>query len=111
MASSKKVQALTAAAVSTELVIRSLESSEKASELLDGAVGVSPELKQVEAALALVEEEMEILPKPNSSPKDRLEKLREQAVKKPPASDSSFWRLGDMIGGLMGGFTKSMGGG
>lgn len=111
MVSSKKVKNLTETAVLTELVIQSLESSDKASQLLANAVGTTPELKQIEAALAVVEEEMEIEPKPNSSPKDRLERLRESAVKEPPSSDSSFWRLGDMIGGLMGGLTKSMGGG
>ena len=110
MASSEKIRGLTEAAVSTEIVIQSLEANQRASELLETAGSSLRELKQVKEALSIVEEEMGIEHDKELSPKERLEKLQDQAVKDPPSAESSFWRLGDLIGAVMGGLAKSLGG-
>ncbi|WP_417722859.1 hypothetical protein [Salipiger sp.] len=111
MASSKRIKSLTKSAASTGIVVQSIQASQKARELLDRADGNSMEMRQAIEAIGIVEDEMGIDPSPNESPKERLEKLQTNAMKEPPPADSSYWRLGDLIGAIMGGFTKSLGGG
>ena len=101
MACSEKVRELTNTAISTELAIQHIRENK--------LLGTEQEIKHVEAALAIVEEEIGI--KPKGSLEERIEKLDEYAVKEPPSPDGSFWRLGYIIGSIIKGLISSICGG
>lgn len=111
MSNSKKIKSLAEQAVSTKIVVQSLTAGQRAQELLrDLSQETMERQAQVNGALSIVEEELGLEAAPDASAKERFDKLQESKVKNPPPAESSFWKLGDFIGSLVGGFTKSMGG-
>lgn len=116
MKSSKIVKRLTSQSVSEQLLIQSLTSNQAARDALRIADRSSIQVEDhkeaiqtIDAAIGVVEDELGLVPKENATLDDRLAKLDENAVKSLPPPESSFWRLGDLVGALVGGFAKSMG--
>lgn len=128
MNNSRRIATLTEHAVSTELVVRTLSENARLRDALlefeklaseanvsNGGSSNSETIKSVSAeidsVLAVAESDLGIGSDSELSKEKRLARLDEAAVKQPPDSNSSYWRVGDAIGAIMGGLIKSLGGG
>ena len=118
MNSSKNINALTEMALETSLKVERLQKDNDLLEEIEklGYIRSSDRIDldredDISSVLSVIESDMNISNDRNLSVRDRIVNIEENAKQNTPSPESSFWKLGDMIGALMGGFAKSMGAG
>lgn len=120
MSNSRRIATLTENAVSEEVVVHALDSGQTARALLrdmktvldDASSTTAEEAKaEINAIVSIAEADLGISSSDGKELPERLAKLDAVAVKSPPAKSSSYWRVGDAVGAVLGGLMKSLGAG
>ncbi|SMR81498.1 hypothetical protein SAMN04488030_1967 [Aliiroseovarius halocynthiae] len=68
-------------------------------------------LSALSAMVAVTEDEFEIEVPEGDNIDERVARVEKMAVERPPAPDSSYWKIADAFGAFCGGMAKSFGGG
>jgi hypothetical protein len=128
MNTSRRIATLTKDAVSVGVVVESLSQNDRirsdlarldalkteASRVQPSEKGgkVGDTVREVEAIIEVAEADLDIGPTDEElSLRERLARMDDKALREPPAPESSYWRVGDAIGAVLGGLMKSLGAG